>query len=270
MRIYPIAVLICLPLWLAAQPDPVITQSQKGLEYGVSQAEMIDQLMFTMPGLGSTSREMLVEQNIKPYMMPPRDKGLSGSANCYILSACLEFYINYDNNYKVNLSPDYIDLNIPSENMIDGLVQLIQDGTVNAAIMPYGARTISSGVQATSHYKVVNYLHIFRKESGRTKVFETRKALMRGNPVVVELRAPADFPQFKDKVWVNAGGKADQLYPVLVVGYQEEMEALEILGPWGTKWGRGGYCWLKYADFEKMAENGYVFVPEESYSTTGR
>lgn len=54
---------------LSAQVDTLPTSqlSTKGLGAGISQQELIDELMPFMPGLGSNSREMLTEQSVKPY-----------------------------------------------------------------------------------------------------------------------------------------------------------------------------------------------------------
>ena len=50
---------------------------------------------------------------------------------------------------------------------------------------------------------------------------------------------------------------------VVVVGYDEDRAAFEILNFSGIEWGNGGYMWLKYTDFAKKAQNGYVLIPLE-------
>ena len=250
------------------------TYSTKGLDqaFGIDQADLIDQLMVVMPGVGSTSKELLNEQSVKPYLMPPRTKGEYGSANCYALAACLEFYANFQNNYKINLSPDYIYLNLDKDNLADGLVFLIKQGTVSAAIVPYQTTLIPSGVRNTSRFPIQNYLQVYRRETPRQqKIFETRKALMRGNPVLVELRVPADFPLLrKTKIWDAAGARQEVTYPFLVTSYLENDETFELMSTWGPEWANNGYLWVKYDDFARLVENGFVLVPAEAYETEGR
>ena len=262
---------------LLAQTDTIPlykTTSPKGIleAFGVDQVDLIDQLMVVMPGLGSSTQEILNEQSVKPYLMPPRNKGEGGSANCYALAACLEFYANFDNNYKVNLSPDFINLNLEKDDLFDGLLFLIQQGTVSAAIVPYQAELIPSGVRNTSRFGIQNYLHLYRKETSRQqKIFETRKALMRGNPVIVQMRVPADFPWLrKTKVWDAATAKGEVLYPFLVTSYLENNETFELMSVWGTEWANNGYLWVKYDDFARFVENGMVLVPLADYETEGR
>ena len=67
----------------------------KGAAIGISAPELIDEMMVTMPGLGSNAKSMMNEQSIKTYLMPPRKVGESGTITSYILSACMEFYTNF-------------------------------------------------------------------------------------------------------------------------------------------------------------------------------
>ncbi|MEK7257171.1 MAG: C1 family peptidase [Bacteroidota bacterium] len=239
----------------------------KGVAIGISSPEMIDQMMVTMPGVGSNAKDMLTEQSVKPYIMPPRKADGSANAATYTIASCLEFYTNFERNYKLNLSPDFISLNLAKEGNPDlknALRFLVTDGTVSADIMPYDSPSIPRSVFATDKYKAINYLQIFRETSKeRQKVFETQKALLRGNPVIVEMRIPDNFEQLqKIRFWTSLGEKGDKMAPFLVVGYNQELEAFEVLSTWGREWGSNGYLWLDFDDFGEMAQNGYVLVPQ--------
>lgn len=281
MRTLPIRLTFVLCLFsfqnLLAQVDTLSFKSdisaKGGVDaFGVEQVDLIDQMMVVMPGLGSSTQDILNEQSVKPYLMPPRKKGEGGSSNYYALAACLEFYANFDNNYKVNLSPDYIYLSTDQDDLIQGLLFLIQHGTVSAAIVPYGADLIPSGVRNTSRFGIQNYLHLYRKETNRQqKIFETRKALMRGNPILVQMRVPADFPAMrKTKLWDASTAKGEVLYPFLVTSYLEHNETFELMSAWGPEWANNGYLWVEYDDFARFVENGFVLVPATGYETEGR
>jgi hypothetical protein len=253
---------------VGAQNDTIPTTEKHGITLGVESAELIDQLMIVMPGVGHDSREMLEEQSVKTYMMPPRLTNPDGNPATYALATCLEYYVNFDRNYKVNLSPDYIDLSLTERQIREAFAFLVTNGTVSAAIMPYGAATISPGVHATPKYQIENFLLIYREEvRERQKIFQTRKALMRGNPVLIEMDVPEDFQDLKSTAsWDNASrsGKGSTEY-LVVVGYDENREAFEVMGTYGSTWGRNGYLWIPYDDFGKRAKIGYVIVPDKSY-----
>ena len=68
--------------------------------------------MPTIEGVGGSARELLQQQSVKAYMMPVRKVGARGTELSYMLASCLEYYVNLDKNYKLNLSPDYITLSI--------------------------------------------------------------------------------------------------------------------------------------------------------------
>gem|GEM_PF-495956 len=279
MKIHQIPILLFTLLFqlhiLSAQQDslPLTQISAKGLAFGISQQELIDKLMPVVPGLGSNSRQMLTEQSVKPYLMPPRQLLRWGNAESYALATCLEFYVNYDRNYKVNLSPDYISLNLAREgasNLKDALQFLSANGTVSAAIMPYGATTIPAAVYVTEKYKIQNYLHLFRKNAKtRQKVFATKKALMRGNPVLIEMKIPANFRNLKDtKYWEPHNPQTILTHPFVVVGFDQNLESFEILSSWGNDWGDSGYLWVKFDDFGKQVLNAYVIVPKSKNEET--
>ncbi len=243
------------------------TMQTKGVAFGVTDLNMIDELMVTMPGLGSNSRDMFFEQSLKAYMMPPRRVAGRGSANSYAIASCLEFYTNYNKNYKVNLSPDFIELNLShgKYSIKEAFNFLSTTGTVSAAIMPFESPIIPAGVYATQKYKIENYLHIIRPEMRpRQKLFEAKKALMRGNPVLFEMKIPDGFNELAGvKTWEPEGFDSDIVHPFLIIGFDQEREAFEILSSWGSDWGRNGYMWISYDDFTKYSTNGFVMVPKK-------
>ena len=239
----------------------------KGMAIGISAPEMIDQLMVTMPGLGSNAKSMMNEQSIKTYLMTPRKVGERGTITSYVLSACMEFYTNFRKNYKVNLSPDFVAINLVKEGQPDiknGLRFLVTDGTVSADVMPYDSPNLPRSATNTEKFRIANYLQIFKETSRESqKVFEVQKALMRGNPVIVEMNVPRSFEKVTNtRFWSAIGSNTDQLtLPFIIVGYNLELEAFEVLSSWGTEWGTNGYLWVDFDDFGEIAQNGYVLVP---------
>lgn len=252
---------------LSAQEDKTRVNTQA---LGIMSYEEINALLPLIEGIGTTSRETLQGQSVKSYIMPVRKVQQQGEEWAYVLSSCLEFYVNLDKNYKVNLSPDYVILNLISRDKNPGFRTafewLAEDGTVSAAILPYGSPALTSAVYATYKYNITNYLHIFRDISRpNQRVFETRKALMRGNPVIVEIRADESIEQQTGSRTMQVK-EGNVLFPFLVVGYDDLDESFELMGAWGRSWGNGGYVKLNYKDFGDFVENGYVIVPATGYN----
>ena len=235
-------------------------------QLGITDATMFDQLLTVIPGIGRPKSNTLIQrQNIKSYMMPVRHLESNGNVLAYSVATCLEYYINLNRNYKVNLSPDYLALNLKNagQKVAPSTIfqHLVQDGTVSAAILPYGAQQLTAGVYATQKYRIKNYLHLFRDITrGRQRVFETRNALLKGHPVLIELVADSDFAKIHDEHYWEPPKSPSQSFPLVIVGYDEVAEAFEATSCWGNQWGENGYIWIHYADFETYAKNGYVML----------
>jgi len=233
---------------------------------GLEDAALLDQLMFYIPGIGSSSREDLLRQNIKSYMMPIRQSPYPRMEWAYALAGAVEYYQNLNNNFKDNLSPDYLTLNLAAQgkrpSMEDGLRFLVQQGTVSAAIVPYGSATIPTAVYSVPKYTISNFGYLFRPETrARNRIFETRKALSRGNPVIVELQTDATFADLRSNDYTTPA-PTNETHFLTVVGYDGETNSFELRGLFGRLWADAGYVRISYEDFGRLAQTGYVLIPK--------
>ena len=232
---------------------------------GVADVQQLDALMYYIPGVGTPARQELERQNIKSYMMPIRQAPRRDEEWAYALAGVLEFYQNLNSNYKDNLSPDFLTLSLAAQGkrptMEDGLRFLVQSGTVSAAIVPYGSATIPTAVYSVPKYSPANFGYLFRPETRpRNRVFETRKALSRGNPVIVELSTDATFTALTSPVY-STQTPTDEKHYLTVIGYDATTETFELRGIMGRHWGDGGYVQISYDDFGRLARTGYVLIP---------
>ncbi len=238
-------------------------------EFAISDLKSIEEMMPLMPGIGSPMKDLLNEQSIKAFMMTPRKVGSEVSTNTYGIAACMEYYLNFNQNYKENLSPDYISLNVESDGkkhkIEDGLQFVANTGTVSAGILPYDSKVLNSSVNATQKHKIKHYLVLFREiTAAKQKLFELKKALTRGNPVLTEISVNQEFMNLNNaKYWSPAtGSKTNITQTVIAVGFDEDRKAIEVQNFNGTTWGNNGYIWISYDDFSKLSQNAYVLVVE--------
>lgn len=246
------------------EPTPMpMGMSPKG-QYGIATQNDIDQMMLTVEGIGSSSRDALYEKTLKSYMMPPRKVNVNNNSVTYALAAALEYYVNLDQNYKDNLSPDYIRLSLggaPSTE--EAFAFLIEKGTISAAIMPYEMTSLPPSVYAAKHHHIKNFMRLLQPSTHpKQKIFEVKKAITRGNPIIVELKISQGFKMLKNRMWdLDTDKSFIGSHFVVVVGYDEERKAVEILNSWGRDWGNGGYAWLTYDDFAEMSQHAFVLLP---------
>ena len=52
---------------------------------------------------------------------------------------------------------------------------------------------------------------------------------------------------------------------MILVGYDENQQAFEVMSVWCKVWGNNGYLWMSYDDFGKLAQDAYVMIPNEDY-----
>ncbi|MBL7816198.1 MAG: C1 family peptidase [Saprospiraceae bacterium] len=243
--------------------QPSLMPQTKG-SLGISDANSFDKFLTVVAGIGSSAKDLLNEQSIKSYMMPPRLAGKKSNSVTYALSSALEYYLNLNNNYKDNLSPDFIRLQLPQGSVEDNLTFLSTTGTVSAAILPFDSPNLTPSVYSAVKYKIKNYIKLFQPTTRpQQKLYDLRKAIMRGNPVIVELQITNEFKNLKQsRFWhANTGDTtAAGTQFLVVVGYDEERKAVELLNSWGREWGNGGYIWVSYEDFGNLAQSGYVLI----------
>lgn len=245
------------------------TEKAAKAQFGITDAQLINQMMIALPNVSGNTRNLLNQQSVKANMMPVRSAKRNAEELSYIMAGCLEYYYNLGKNYKLNLSPDFIrlSLNNTSASFREVFTFLAENGTVSAAILPYGSKALTQAVYATQKYKIRNYLHVFRTTTrSRQKAYEVRKALMRGHPVIIELAADESiFSHASSQKYLESAKNPSRNYPLVVVGFDETLEAFELMSCWGRDWGDNGYIWISYDDFGKFAQNGYVLAPDVDF-----
>jgi C1A family cysteine protease len=264
-----LSVCLILSLFSRAQVNPKPSElppfeaGARG-KFGIADSKLFDQLLSTVVGVGSSSKELLAEQSLKAYMMPPRKTGNGIHSACYAITSALEYYVNLNNNYKDNLSPDYLRLSLPNGTIEDDLAFVATNGTVSAAILPYEASNLTPSVHSAVKYKIRNYLKLFQGTTRpQQKLYDLRKAITRGNPVIIEMQITNEFKNLRQaRLWHSTDGDKTPAgtHYLIVVGYNEESHQVELLNSWGREWGNGGYIRMNYEDFSTAAVNGYVLL----------
>ncbi len=236
-------------------------RQEKTAELGVRDAALLDDLMYTVPGVAAPTDA--IRQNVKAYMMPIREAPDARTEWAYALTSVLEYYRNLNQNFKDNLSPDYLQLSLANQgtrpNLEDGLRLLVREGTVSASIMPYGSTLVPGAVYSVPKVKIANYGYLFREEARpRNRIFEIKKALSRGNPVLLEVATP---PGFTEDASTATTAPVSELHYLSVVGYDSGTETFEVRGSFGRMWGEAGYAHLSYTALAQMSRRAFVLIP---------
>lgn len=221
--------------------------------------------IITVLELGS-SRDQISQQNIKNLLMPPRKQMNAKSSAFYAIASALEFYVNLNSNFKINLSPEFIKFHLPSgkQNLPDALNFLKEEGTISAALLPYDAQKLTAAMYQAERYKIDSYLQLFKSDfRERHKIFAIKKALLRGNPVIATLSVNQDFAKlnYQNRYWdPHSGQNSNNTKTVLIVGYDEDDEVFEIMNFQGSEWGNRGCVLVDYEDLGNHVREGFVLV----------
>jgi hypothetical protein len=160
---------------------------------------------------------------------------------------------------------------LKQSSITDTLVQSLnfaqQKGIVSAAIVPYGATQLNEAINVTQKFKIKSFVQLYRPTTSESqRLYEIRKALTRGNPVLIEMSVTHNFLQLSqnDRLWESKLGDTTPAGKItlVIVGFDERKLAFEVMNCAGVGWANRGYIWVKYADLGKLSTDGFVIIPE--------
>ncbi|MGI9531223.1 C1 family peptidase [Lutimonas sp.] len=212
-----------------------------------------------------------MEYDISEYLPRVGSQGSQGScvawATGYYLKSFQENYEDLQNgivglNYE--MSPAYIYNQIKATDcdggsaIQDALDTISSQGIVEWSVMPYDQNECD--IQPNDLQKVlaepnkIEKYYYFHQDS----VYQhTKASLLRDQPVVIAVTIDRSYfgardedgifvyRKFKDAV----GGHA-----MLVVGYNDEMNAFKVVNSWGSGWGNNGFVWIDYKAFKEAGD----------------
>ena len=122
-------------------------------------------------------------------------------------------------------------------------------------------RTPSSNVYAKAkNHKILTFERLAKWNSPYNLVGKVKKAISQKNPVVIGLFRFSSLKTDYNNVWIPSSGKSG--HAMVVVGYDDNKSggAFEVMNSWGTRFGKNGFFWIKYSDFQRQVKTAYVLV----------
>ncbi len=111
-------------------------------------------------------------------------------------------------------------------------------------------------------YKIIEYRDISPK--GSNKVINVKKSLAEGRPVVIAMDVPISFNTAKE-LWIPLESDYKNWsrgHAITVIGYDDKKfkGAFELMNSWGKKWGKDGYVWVTYSDFDFFCKYAFEII----------
>lgn len=115
--------------------------------------------------------------------------------------------------------------------------------------------------QAKAH-KIRRFEALFKSNaSSEVKKNKTKLSLIQNKPVIAGFELIKSFQQLRpiDEFWYPEIGSQDLFggHAMVVIGFDDEKQAFEIMNSWGKEWGQRGFMWVKYDDYAKYCKHAY-------------
>lgn len=220
--------------------------------------------------------DMPSEYDISEFLPEVRSQGKQGScvawATGYYLKSFQENYEDVENGILANnneMSPAYIYNQIKVSDcsggsvVQDALDTISSQGIVNWSIMPYNENECSTQPDELAKTlaepnKIDDYLYL-----DQDLVLEQTKAhLLNDQPVVIAITIDRSYFGARDQDGVYVYRKfnsGDGGHAMLVVGYNDEMNAFKVVNSWGKEWGNQGFVWIDYKAWEQAGDTDADF-----------
>lgn len=228
-----------------------------------------------------------VAHSLKKYAPKPMSQGQKGTcagwSSAYAARTILEAIINNYEGEKINeiaYSPSFVynqlanDSSCQSGISLNQALSLIQNkGSISLAKFAYSCDRrvkLNDSIEALEH-RIIEYREVANYSTGNQVKF-IKKSIAENKPVVIAFDTPLSFSKAKElwspdssdmKFWGRGHGMA-------VVGYDDKKfgGAVELMNSWGTQWGKGGFTWVRYSDFEFFCRWAYELIDKSADAST--
>ena len=156
-------------------------------------------------------------------------------------------------------------------SFVQALDLMRDEGAVSLQAYPYDSKTCmlpppETLRTAASRLRIGGWRAIKRRapdDPHSPIVLDDVKAqLSNGLPVVFAMPVTPEFMALGPKSAPYTIEHTDGIWHGLaLVGYDEDRQAFKFMNSWGSAWGQGGYAWVDYKTFERVAGEAYVLLP---------
>ena len=221
-----------------------------------------------VPGLSGGGTAATEYPDVKSLLMPTRNMRIRQMDPFYAACAAAEYHLNTGRLYKINLSPDYLNLRLLTNNPdVGSILELLQhEGTVSAGVVPYGTPRLTRQSESTEHYRINGYVTLFPPgASPAQRADRIREALRNGHPVIATFNVRRNFlelPARETHYRPEQGNtEAAETHTLLVTHYHPGEGTFELMNSWGSSWGERGCVRVDHRDFADMVAGAWVVVP---------
>ena len=214
--------------------------------------------------------------DISAFLPQVGSQGAQGSCVAWATGYYLKsFHENYED-FVINelapineMSPSFIYNQIKASDCDNGSViqraldTITSAGIPDLSVMPYNQNdcdTQPTELQKTlaTPNKIESYAYL-----DPDMVYEQTKAfLLNDQPVVIAISIDRSYFGARDENGIYIYRKFKEAsggHAMLVVGYDDEMNAFKVVNSWGKEWGNDGFVWIDYKAFKEAGDKNSEF-----------
>lgn len=209
-------------------------------------------------------------------LMPPvGDQGQLGSGVGWAVAyAARSYYAGRNENRDIEspdneASPAYVFHAARKGDCANGAtltdaVEVLRKGALSLAEYPYRPNCqeppAAAEMDAARDFKVKGY-----RVLDNSRIDDVKTQLFRSNPVVTLFRTSTAFEDFRgadtfheDKKNATPSAGEDNYQPLVLIGYDDEKQAVRAMNSWGRGWGDQGFAWISYKDLAARSKGSIV------------
>ena len=224
--------------------------------------------------------------DLSPFMPPVRSQGTQGScvgwATAYYLKSYqekIQHGFEY-NSFRKVMSPAYIynQIKVSSDCSLgscieSALYELKTQGVCSWESFPYNdnnctilpnnsQKSEASNNKILQGYKFDNETIINNISYSQEEIF--KDLLYQKIPIIIAMDLDQNFsiatPRNQDNIYIYQNYDPTQFkgkHAMLIVGYNNNLNAFKVVNSWGSQWGNNGYCWISYNFFKKITDPNF-------------
>jgi hypothetical protein len=227
--------------------------------------------------------DLPVASSLKPFTPVPGYQGpygtCAGWSTGYAARTILEAMRNNWNGSVIDsntFSPSFIYNQIRlakgcnnGTSLINALEVLKEQGGLKLKDFAYDCdkEVTTLDKEKAKEYRIIEFRDISPK--GANKILNVKKSLAEGRPVVIAMDVPISFNTAKE-LWIPLESDYKNWsrgHAMTVIGYDDKKfgGAFELMNSWGKKWGKGGYTWVAYSDFDFFCKYAFEIIDKTLY-----
>lgn len=197
------------------------------------------------------------------------EKGLTQYTESDIMSP--SFIYNQTNAYKIRNNG--VGCQNSGSFFDDVLNFLKNNGVCSISDMSYNENDCSTlPNQNTINKAKLNKITSFRRVN-MSNNSDVKTLIYTGSPILIGVETDNNFHNASlltngKYIWKGNNSKKTGLHALVIVGYDDNIQAFKIINSWGNNWGNNGYAWIAYDYIATSVKEAWVTIDERNTNNT--